>query len=91
MTPSTPIAPFISLTSLFVTVTAKNLRIQQIFEKFTAKINGNDQKIREKTNKMPKSRLKHSKHYGMGTIWKQKQRAFKVFKHSLNTQGEKTQ
>ena len=56
------------MTSLFVTVTAKNLRIQQIFEKFTAKINGNDQKIREKTNKMPKSRLKHSKHYGMGTI-----------------------
>ena len=68
MTPSTAIALFISLTSLFVTVTAKNLRIQEIFEKFTAKINGNDQKIREKTNKMPKSRLKHSKHYGMGTI-----------------------
>ena len=37
---------------------------------------------------MPKSRLKH---YGMGTILKQKHGAFKVFKHSLNTQGEKTQ
>ena len=79
------------MTSLFVTVTAKNLRIQEIFEKFTAKINGNDQKIREKTNKMPKSRLKHSKQYGMGTILKQKHRAFEVFKHSLNTQGGKTQ
>ena len=72
-------------------MTAKNLRIQEIFEKFTAKINGNDQKIREKTNKMPKSRLKHSKHNEMGTISKQKHRAFEVCKHSLNTQEEKTQ
>ena len=47
-------------------------------------------KSREETTKIPKSRTKHSKHYRMGTILKQKYWVFEIFKHSLKIQRGKT-
>ena len=89
MTPSTPIAPFISLTSLFVTVAAKYLI--QGFSKFVSDL---QQKSMKMTKKIRGKQLKCQNHdLDIQNImeFKEKHRAFEVFKHSLNTQGEKTQ
>ena len=48
-------------------------------------------KNRKKQQKYQKLRIKHSKLYWMGTILKQKNWVLEIFKHSLKTQGEKTQ